>query len=174
MAALFTSWSEERGGRTRRGKRERSGSFSELFRRLFVDRAPRTDGDDPDDLLGSINAVDNAEPPHSVLPVALQFPLKGFAVGRIGAKSSNSLPDAAFQIRMEMTDDFGHPWRDGRPEQGHYRLRFFTGRSGSPNTSSNDNPLPPFAKYRALSRICRIIAGSLRTSSVSFNRSYSA
>ena len=109
------------------GERGRSGSFSKLFRRLFVDGATRTDGNDPDGPMSSIDAVDDAEPPNPVLPVTLQFLLQWFAAGWIVTKGANSLPDAAFQIRMEMTDDFGHPWRDSRPEQGHYRLRFLTG-----------------------------------------------
>lgn len=101
--------------------------MSELFRRLFVDRAPRTDGDNPNDPAGPVNGIDDAEPTNAVLPVTLQLLLQGFAAGRIGAQGSNSLPDAPFQIRMEMTNGFGHPWRDRRPEQGHYRLRFLTG-----------------------------------------------
>src|SRR2546425_12381353 len=124
--------------------------------------------------LGSINAIDNAEPPDPVFPAPFQFLLKGFAAVRIIAKGPNGLPDTALQVGMEVANGFSDGWRDRRPELGHYRLRFFTGRSDSPNTSSKDKPFPPFAKYRSLSRICRIISGSLNTSRVSFNRSYSA
>ncbi len=153
---------------------EKSTFLSQLVRRLFVDRAPRANGDNSDGPVGSINAVDDAEPTNAVLPVTLQFLLKGFAIVRIGADGSYGVLDAALQFWREMADDFGDGRRDIRPETSHYRLRFFTGWSGSPNTSSKDKPFSPFAKYRSLSRICRISSGSLNTSSVSFNRSYSA
>src|SRR5437016_3057178 len=116
-------WTEERGGRTRRGKREQSGSFSKLFRRLFVDRAPRTDGDDPDDPLASIDAVDDAEPPNPVLPVTLQVLLQGVAAVRIAADGTDGVLDAALQLRREMADELGDWRRDIRPETRHYRLR---------------------------------------------------
>ena len=98
-----------------------------MFRRLFVNRASGTKGDDPDGPARSVNVIDNAEAPNAILPVALQFFLKGRAAGRIVTKGSNRLFDTAFQIRMEMANGFGHRWRDRRPEPGHYRLRFLTG-----------------------------------------------
>ena len=104
-----------------------SASLPELIRHLFVNRAPRTKGDDPYDPADSVNTVDNAEPPNTEFPVSLQFSLKGFTAHRIVAKSSYRLLDAAFQIRMEMANRFSNRWRNRCPEPGHYRLRFLTG-----------------------------------------------
>lgn len=50
---------------------EQSGSLSELFRRLFVNRAAGAKGVDPDDSVGSVNVIDDAEAPNTVLPVAV-------------------------------------------------------------------------------------------------------
>jgi len=69
-------------------------------------------------------------------------------------------------------NDLGKMGRDVDPPGRHYRARRLPVAIGLPNTSSNERPRRPLAKYRRLARIWRMRTGSLSTSTVSFGIAY--
>ena len=105
-----------------------------------------SDRKDPDYPVCLINTVDNTEPAHPVFPISFQFPLQRFTALRVRVESTDGVFDTSFHIGGEMTDDFRDGWGNDRPECGHTRARRFSGRTGSPKTSSKVKPFPPFAK----------------------------
>src|SRR5438105_1093576 len=131
-------------GQARQDER-RLGPPPDLFGRFLVDRASMSNCDDPNDPVRSINSVDNTKPPHLVFAVPLKFSMERLSTIGIGTERTDGLFDTSFQIRRKVADYLDNMGRDIRPKDGHYFACFFTGRSCSPNTSSKDNPFPPFA-----------------------------
>src|SRR6185503_11340977 len=81
---------------------------------LFVDRLARPDRQNSHRTCRTIHFVDYAEPAHPVLPISTELPLEGFAASRIRANGPNRFPDAALQVRREMTNPIRHGRRNQR------------------------------------------------------------
>ena len=112
---------------------------------LVINPVSMTHCDDSDHLSPPINCVYDSKSLHPKFPESLKFPDERLSTVGIFTQGSNCRLDALFEVWREMADDFGNVRGNIRPKGGHYRRRFLEGRSGSPNTSSNENPLLPAA-----------------------------
>lgn len=113
---------------------------------VFVNCPARSHRNDSDGPLSTVDRVDDTKPPHLEVSVFGELALERLAAARLGGNRAYGLLDPALDARWKVTDDFGR--RGGNDELQHVRarVRFLASRSGSPNTSSNDSPLPPRAK----------------------------
>jgi hypothetical protein len=116
---------EWRKGQARQEER-RLGPPPDLFGRFLVDRASMFNGNNSDDPVRPINAVDNAKPPHLVFAVPLKFSLERLTTTGIGTESTDGLFDTSFQIRRKVADYLSNMEWNIRPKDGHYFARFFT------------------------------------------------
>lgn len=110
------------------------------LRQFFVDRSPVPDGHEANGYSLMIDGVDNPKSPNSILPEPFQFSAERFATGRIGCDRADGSFDRLFKVGMERAKDLRHMRRDNGLKRLHAVRRFFAGVSGSPNSSSNDNP----------------------------------
>jgi hypothetical protein len=76
-------------------------------------------GEDPEDSLATIDGVDNAEAPHTVLPETLEFPHERLPQGRIAPESLERIPDRPLQLKRKMPDDLRHVRRNVEAIGGH-------------------------------------------------------
>jgi hypothetical protein len=89
-----------------------------------------------------IDGIDDASAANAILSEPIKFALERLSTCGISGNGPNGRLDRSFQIGMERADHLRDTRRDVRTERVHAVRRFFTGASGSPNTSSNDSPLP--------------------------------
>jgi hypothetical protein len=75
--------------------------------------------EDPDNPLGAIDGVNDAEAPHAVLPESLQFPQERFPEGGITAESLKGTFDGGLQVWRKMPNDLGEMRWDVEAIGGH-------------------------------------------------------
>jgi len=121
---------------------------------LFLSRPPNSlgqllihmptvaDGHQTNDSCFLVDSIDNAKTANAILSEPIKFALERLSTCRIGGNGPNGRLDRSFQVGMERADHLRDMRRDIRTERIHAVRRFFMGASGSPNTSSNDSPLP--------------------------------
>jgi hypothetical protein len=101
--------------------------------------------DDSNQLVGTIERIDDSEPFHSVLPQPFEFPFKGLTKAGIEACCSDRSLDPSFDIRWEMANNIGNVGGDVELMDGRHLRLFLVGWSASPNTPSNERPFLPAA-----------------------------
>jgi len=90
--------------------------------------------------------VDDAESPHAILPEPLKLASQRLPCTGIAGEKTKPFLDAVLHLRRERADHHGDVGWHVEPEENAHRRRLTgTGRSGSPKTSSNDNPTLPAA-----------------------------
>lgn len=67
-----------------------------------------TNRDNADNLTASIEAIHDSETGYSVFPVPIQFSHERGSGMRIETECANRSFDAAFDVRRDMTNDFGN------------------------------------------------------------------
>ncbi len=76
----------------------------------------------------------------------MKFALQCSANFGIARDGPDRFSDGTLEVGRQVSKALGHGGRDGDPVSKHYRARFLGCRSGTPNTSSKESPLPPLAK----------------------------
>lgn len=117
----------------------------EAFRHLLIDRAPVPYREDTENFSPPVDGVDEAESPDPEFPQTLELAPERLAMRGVKAQGANRRLDATLDFRGQVPDDRGDVGRNVRAVARHQRPRFRAGRSGSPNTSSNESPFPPAA-----------------------------
>ena len=104
------------------------------------------DGHDGDLPGAAVDAIDDAEATNAILDQASKFEPQRIAPSGIQADRSERVPHAPLDVRREVTNAFCDIGRGRDSVDSHYRARFLGRTCGSPNTCSNETPLPPLAK----------------------------
>src|SRR5262245_36683381 len=108
------------------------------FPQFLVDGSPVSDRDDTDHAVHGL--IDDAESAHAVLPVAHELPPERLSRSPVTRQKTERLLDSLLHVRRKGANDVGNVGRDVVPADDAHRRRFRATWSGSPKTSSNENP----------------------------------
>ncbi len=119
-----------------------SSRSSKSLGQLLIHLPAVADGHQANEPCFLIDGIDDAKTANAILSKPIKFALERLSAFGIGGNGPNGRLDRSFQIGMERANHLRDMRRDVRTERVHAVRRFFMGARGSPNTSSNDSPLP--------------------------------